>query len=85
METISGIWNNKYVQKLGILDHCNEILTIENEIKRKKNNNVNISDLEYSFDKELMDLKIMLDKYFEIEYNLKEERLKRFEEKSKEN
>jgi len=82
-DTISGIWEDNYVQRLGILNHCKEILTIDEEIMRKKNNDVDVSCLENSFNKELMDLKLILDKYFENGTDLKDERLDKFRSKSK--
>jgi len=73
---ISGIWDNEYVQKLGIMDHCNELQIIDAAIKGTKNaygdlyerplGSVDIEQLEASWEKEAMDLFIILSKRFEF-------------------
>lgn len=58
-----GKWSNKYFCKLAILDHLRECLEKDNYLKGK---DIPKSDEGYdNLDKELMDLKILLDLYFE--------------------
>jgi len=62
---ILSIWNNKYVCKLSILDHCNEIIQINNEIIRKKNSieEPDVNLLNDHFNKECADLFLILAAY----------------------
>jgi hypothetical protein len=58
-----GKWSNKYFCKLAIFDHIRECLEKDNYLKGK---DIPKSDEGYdNLDKELMDLKILLDLYFE--------------------
>jgi len=95
---LEGIWNIEYVQKLGILDHCNEIKVINDEIIKAKNGvgtPLLIKELNESFEKECMDLLLILSTHFgvcqHITYNmdkttphrnLLDDRLKKFKEKA---
>lgn len=87
--SISGIWNNEYVRTLGILDHCQEVIKIYDEIRIQKiNSNISFNAIPLQvfneqFNKELMDLYLILDKHFENNNELKEIRLNRFKEKEK--
>lgn len=94
-----SIWNSKYVCKLGILDHCNELKIINNKIIELKNSleefhsdNFSINILENHFKKECADLFLILAAYLECEQdqqNIKlseiiQQRENKFKEKSKE-
>jgi hypothetical protein len=58
-----GKWSNKYFCKLALLDHLRECLEKDNYLKATDTPK---SDKMYdNLDKELMDLKIILDLYFE--------------------
>jgi hypothetical protein len=58
-----GKWSNKYFCKLAILDHLRECLEKDNYLKATDTPK---TDIAYeNLDKELMDLKILLDLYFE--------------------
>jgi hypothetical protein len=58
-----GKWSNKYFCKLALLDHLRECLEKDNYLKATDTLK---SDKMYdNLDKELMDLKIILDLYFE--------------------
>ena len=89
---ISGIWENTYVQELGILDHCVEIIELKNEIRRLKplkeetwKRLENLEKLQNGLDKEMMDLYLILDKWAKTKVELKEQRAQKFKEKAKEN
>lgn len=94
ISTISDIWENSYVQQLGIIDHCREVLTIYDEWKAIKPQLKRInSDGVESYDSlvtktyeglenEMMDLFIILDKWSENKEDLKVKRLNKFKEKS---
>ncbi len=73
-----GKWSNKYFCKLALLDHLRECLEKDNYLKatdtpKKDQGYVNL-------DKELMDLKIILDLYFEHDSELYEKRINKFYE-----
>lgn len=65
----NSIWSNNYVSRLGILDHCNEIIQINNGIIREKNSSHQHKDvseetsLKQHFDKECADLWLILSAY----------------------
>jgi len=88
---IDGIWNNDYICKLGILDHCREVILIDTEIKINKNKyEIPLENevLEDHFNKECIDLMLILMKYFNTEllntYDnpLINERINKFKEKA---
>ncbi len=71
----SNEWSNKYFCKLALLDHIRECLEKDNYLKATDTPK---TDKGYeNLDKELMDLKIILDLYFE-DSDLYEERLEKF-------
>ena len=89
---ISGIWENKYIQELGILDHCIEVIELKNEIRKLKplkeeawKRLENLEKLQNGLDKEMMDLYLILDKWAKTKHELKEQRLQKFKDKAKEN
>ncbi len=83
---IADIWEIKYVRTLGILDHCQEVLTLYDKIRVEKNlSGLNTKCLEDSVEKEMIDLFLILEKHFEHNVALKEERLRKFSQKTKEN
>lgn len=53
-------WNDRYLQKLGILDHCNELIQLNNEIIKAKANKDNIDNISDQLEKEMADLYIIL-------------------------
>jgi hypothetical protein len=84
---ISGIWENEYVRTLGILDHCQEVIKLYDEMRLQKaykaldvEDNL-LKEVTDTFNRELMDLYLILDKHFENNNELKEIRLNRFKEK----
>lgn len=95
--TISGIWEDNYVRILGILDHCHEVVQLYNQIRIHKpinqpmlntaKNLVDFPDIvklfEIQLEKEMMDLYLILDKHFEDNIELKNNRLERFRFKEK--
>jgi len=76
---LEGIWENKYFCKLALFDHIRECLQKDNYLKAidEPKDSEKYKDL----DKELMDLKIILDLYFADNDNLYKKRLKKFKEK----
>lgn len=82
-EIKAGIFSDRYVTKLAILDHLRECLEKDNYLKAidaNKNSN------EYSaLDKELMDLNILLEIYFSTNDELRTDRIKKFLENAKNN
>lgn len=83
------LFENDYARKLAVYDHLNECLIIANKIKEKKNSietgeeSYTLKCLKEHYEKELADLFILL--YFDLDSTLIKERLKKFEEKAKEN
>lgn len=72
----SGKWSNKYFCKLVILDHLHECIQKDNYLKAL---DIPKTDDKYRLlDKELMDLKIALDLYFEDNKDLYTIRLNKF-------
>lgn len=89
---INGIWENKYVQELGIFDHCVEIIELKNKIRTLKP----VKDTNHTFSatchlteeglkKEMMDLYLILEKWAADKTELKFERENKFEIKTKSN
>ena len=78
-ELLKGEWESKYFCKLSLLDHIRECLQKDNYLKAvdEPKDSEKYKDL----DKELMDLKIILDLYFADNENLYEKRLEKFKEK----
>src|SRR3990167_9662657 len=72
-------WSNKYFAKLGLLDHLRECFEKDNYLKATDSpkESQGYKDLE----KELMDLKIILDFYFKDSQDLYEARLDKFLQK----
>lgn len=69
-------WNNKYFCKLALLDHLRECLEKDNYLKAI---DANKKDFGYqNLEKELMDLKIILDFYFCDSDDLYQNRLNKF-------
>jgi len=76
---IEEFWHDKYVCKLAILDHLRECLEKDNHLKAL---DIPKTAIEYkNLDKELMDLKIILDFYFVDNQELYIERINKFMEK----
>ncbi len=74
-------WSDKYFCKLAILDHLRECLEKDNYCKSM---DIPKTDIAYqNLDKELMDLKIILDFYFNEGGDLYEKRLDKFIENIK--
>jgi len=71
-------WNNKYLCKLSLFDHIRECLEKDNYLKAR--NIPKDSEMYKNLDKELMDLKIILDFYFEKDEKLYEKRINKFME-----
>ncbi len=72
----NGKWSNKYFCKLAVLDHIRECLEKDNFLKatdEPKN-----SKAYENLDKELMDLKIILDFYFDGDEGLYQKRIDKF-------
>ena len=71
-----GKWSNKFLCKLSILDHIRECLEKDNYLKAT---DAPMTDEGYNnLEKELMDLKIELDLYFNESSDLHEKRLLKF-------
>jgi hypothetical protein len=92
---IGKIWDSKYVDRLGILDHAHELHVINDEIIRSKNSFETgtdlpaVSSLRTHFDYECVDLFIILSKYLDIPFEVSDvspalERLQKFAEKAAE-
>ena len=81
-----GIWNNPYVCELGILEHCNEVNSLQSELciqKALKSEPRAVDKLKRTLRHEEIDLMlILLNKGFTNEEV--EERVKRFKEKARE-
>jgi len=90
-DIISGIWDNSYVQQLGIIDHCREVITIYDEWKAIKPQLKHTKGESYDslvtktytgFENEVMDLFIILEKWSDGKKELKDKRLTKFKEKA---
>ncbi len=85
---IKGIWDNPYVQDLGIIDHCIEVLELKDQhrkVKAMKNMTTHqdtIDAVKGTLDGEMMDLFLILEKWAHNRPYLKSERLRKFEEKA---
>ena len=83
---ITGIWENSYVQELGIIDHCLEVIELKNEhrcskaYKTVKDRGID-DDIAACLQREMMDLYLILEKWAELKGELKQARTQRFEEK----
>lgn len=79
-ETVSMLlkakWGNKYFCKLALLDHVRECLEKDNYLKAT--DPPKDSEGYKNLDKELMDLKIILDMYFHDNTSLYKQRLEKF-------
>lgn len=76
---LSGKWSDKYLCKLAILDHLRECLEKDNHLKAL---DIPKTDIGYqNLDKELMDLKVILDLYFHDNQDLFDKRINKFLEK----
>ena len=71
-----GKWSNKYFCKLALLDHLRECLEKDNYLKAT--DTPKDSDGYKNLDKELMDLKIILDFYFDSNNELYAQRVQKF-------
>ena len=93
---ISGIWENDYVQELGILDHCRELHTLKNKMtvlkvklvikSDKEEFEKNLFDLERmkrTYENEMVDLYLILQKRFQYKQELINKRIQRFVEKAR--
>lgn len=69
-------WSNKYLCKLALLDHIRECLAKDNFLKAT--DAPKSSEGYQKLDKELMDLKIILDFYFQHEQDLYKNRIDKF-------
>jgi hypothetical protein len=69
-------WSDKYLCKLALLDHLRECLMKDNYLKAT--NEPKNSKKYAQLDKELMDLKIILDFYFHKNQSLYKTRLNKF-------
>jgi len=66
---LNGIWNSKYVCELGIKDHCNEVIALNNEIAKYKaiKQETYTEYAKEQLKKEYADLFLILANYFEVE------------------
>lgn len=89
---IKGIWENDYVRRLGIADHCSELLTITDELRVQKGfrhggdeetHNRRIVGLQRARDNECMDLLLILEKWGDSHAELRAQRTAKFEENEK--
>ncbi len=73
-----GKWSNQYFCKLAMLDHIRECLEKDNYLKATDTAK---ADKGYeNLDKELMDLKIILELYFDNDFELYSKRIDKFYE-----
>ena len=82
---ITGIWENEYIQELGIFDHCYEVLELKNSLVTAKAMDYMKEETKGQLARELMDLYLILEKWQEHKQWLKQKRIERFAEKAKEN
>lgn len=91
---LSGIWDNPYVQQLGIIDHCREVVTIYDEWKAIKPQLKHSKDEGYDslvtktykgLENEIMDLYLILERWAKDKAELKKKRFYKFIEKSENN
>ena len=73
---IEGKWSDKYLCKLALFDHIRECLEKDNFLKATDEEKWSI--WYENLDKELMDLKIILDFYFKNEEKLYQKRVDKF-------
>ncbi len=72
---LKGLWGNKYFCKMVLFDHLRECIQKDNYLKATDS-----KDTE-ALDKELMDLKIILDLYFNDRKELEKKRIEKFIQK----
>ena len=86
LNDIGKIWDNEYIQKLGIYDHCIEVCKLIDELRLQKaiKEKSKVDLLENQIEKEMCDLYIILSKFIGNRVSLLQERLKRFNEKANE-
>ena len=77
---LNGIWDNEYVCKLGILDHCHEIIALQQEFAINKIHHCGEEATEQCQIREMADLYLILSKYFWDKPRLIEQRLSKFKE-----
>jgi len=82
---ISGIWDNKYMQELGIFDHCQEILVLHDELRVKKVRQTafpssynDTTAIEETLEREMMDLFLILEKWSVGRSKIKADRVQKF-------
>lgn len=83
---VEGIWTNAYVQKLGIQDHCIEVLELLDQLrslKLRSDSETTVKEVSAGLEREVMDLFIILDKWSESRSELHADRLARFIEKGR--
>lgn len=81
-QLMKGKWRNKYFCKLAILDHLRECLEKDNYLKAT--DEPKSSDGYKNLDKELMDLRIILELYFRDDDRLYTTRLNKIIDKMNE-
>ena len=83
---ITGIWENPYIQELGIIDHCHEIIVLKDGVRAFKAWKPEAAkemceQTQACLQREMMDLYLILEKWAELKGELKQARIQRFEEK----
>ena len=86
---IEGKWTDSYVQELGILDHCVEVIELKNSIRRLKalgdhSNLARACNTVSQLEREMMDLYLILEVKFKDSLKKKNARECRFRQKEKE-
>lgn len=81
---INGIWDNEYVQMLGILDHCRETQVLYDTLRIEKARGHQLLPTGQALAREMMDLHLILERWAQNHSELKEERQARFAEKARE-
>ena len=85
-------FNNKYLTYLSIMDHLNEIISIDSEWKKYKNTTIDSGDtkdtheavIKHHFNDELADLYLLINTYFETDNTIKR-RMEKFIAKDNQN
>lgn len=78
---IPKIWDNKYFNKLGAIDHCHEVINLHSHIARLKSDGCDISRQEETLENEMVDLYLILSR--RVDQARVESRIKRFNENSR--
>ena len=65
-QPLTGKWNDEYVQELGILEHCDEVLALHRAraVAKAERRNQDAERIDTEMDDEMVDLYLILDRRY---------------------